>query len=86
MLVRMERRARLHLVPSLHAPTVSRGPEARDVGLLAFLLAVSLIPIGGVLAGGRWGDGSVGFATALALLCAREILHELQARRTTPRR
>ncbi len=82
----MEPRAHLHLVPSVRAPDAGRGSAAGDVGLVAFILAVSLIPIGGVLAGGRWGDGSVGFATALALLCARELLHELQVRRTNARR
>jgi hypothetical protein len=82
----MEQRARLHLVRNADLRTVSEGSGGSDVGLLVFVLAVNLIPIGATLAGGRWSDGSLGFATLVSILCVRELLHELRARRVPARR
>lgn len=76
----MEQRARLRLVPPVGPAPVAE-PEPGDLGLLAFLLAVNLIPIGGALAGGRWGEGSLGFATLMSVLCVRGLALELRARR-----
>lgn len=62
-------------------PARARTPP--DAGTLLLLLAVSLVPIVGELArAGRWDAGSVGVATAVAILSGRELWHEvLDARR-----
>lgn len=70
-------RSHLHLVPSA-LPVRTDGP-AGDLGLLAFLLAVGLVPVVGSLAGGRWGEGTVGVGTVASILCLREILGEVRA-------
>ncbi len=55
-------------------------PARGDVALLASLLAVNLVPIVGEVARiGSWGPGTVGLATAGALLAGRELGSELRA-------
>lgn len=78
----MEPRAHLHLVPPIETPAAGNGG---DVGLLLFLLAVNLVPIVGALAGGRWGDGTLGFTTVASIWCLRELARELAARRAGAR-
>jgi hypothetical protein len=66
--------------PSDAGAADARAP-ASDLGgllVLAMLLAVSLVPIAGLLAGGRWGDRMVGVATAMVLLAGRELARELR--------
>lgn len=68
----------LRLVPDAGAPPV--GSDRADVSLLGAILLVFLVPIAGQLAGGHWGQGTLGLAAAGALLSAREIAHELGSR------
>ena len=55
-------------------------PATGDVALIAVLFGVSLVPIVGELAHeGGFGQGTVGFATAFALLTGRELWREVRA-------
>ncbi|WP_242345193.1 hypothetical protein [Anaeromyxobacter terrae] len=54
-------------------------PERGDLALMAMLLAVNLIPVIGELARlGRFGAGTVGFATACVLVTGRELWLEVR--------
>ena len=76
----------LHLVrePECSAPqpdpraagTASNG----DLLLVGAVLALSLVPLVGLLAGGHWGQGTAGIATAGALLAGRELARGLRER------
>ncbi len=56
-----------------------------DLGLLAFILAVSLVPIVGLAAGGpSWGHGAAGLGTAAALLAGRALARGLGERSRPP--
>ncbi len=70
----------LRPVPDAGAPPAGRGSDRADVSLLGAILLVFLVPIAGQLAGGHWGQGTLGLAAAGALLSAREIAHELGSR------
>lgn len=69
---------RVVLVPAEHALR-DAGPAGADLGLLAFVFALHAVPVVAFAAGGAWGVGIVGYATAVVLLTARELLHELGA-------
>lgn len=56
-------------------------PAGGDLVLLAFVLAVCLVPIVGLLAGGAWGQGTAGLATAVGLLSGRALVRGLRERR-----
>jgi hypothetical protein len=65
-------------------------PERGDLALMVMLLAVNLVPVIGEAARlGRWGAGTLGFATACALVTGRELWLEVReivrARRCTSR-
>jgi hypothetical protein len=81
----MPRRQPLALVPPAGLPARDTG-HAGDFGLLAFLLAVGLVPIAGVLSGGHFGEGTVGLATVVSILCVRGIVVELRVRAGMRRR
>ena len=74
--------------PPAGAAAGSRAPGG-DVGLVALLFGLAVVPIGGELAGiGRWSPRIVGFAAGAALLAGRELWAELRARsrgRAAPR-
>lgn len=54
-------------------------PETGDLILLASLFALNLVPVAGELIRvGRWSPGTVGFATAAALLTGRELWSQLR--------
>lgn len=55
-------------------------PAGADLGLLAFVLAVHVVPLAALAADRPWGAGTVGYATAVALVSGRELVHELAAR------
>ncbi|ABS27298.1 hypothetical protein [Anaeromyxobacter sp. Fw109-5] len=65
------------------APGETKGapaPAAGDVALVAALLGVNLVPIVGELAHEGWfGPGTVGLATAFALLTGRELCREVRS-------
>jgi hypothetical protein len=53
--------------------------DREGLAILAVLLGVNLIPVVGEVAGlGSWGFGTVGLATACALLAGRELWAELR--------
>jgi hypothetical protein len=55
-------------------------PASGDIALIAALLGVNLVPIVGELAHeGGFGPGTVGFATAFALLTGRELCREVRS-------
>lgn len=65
-------------------------PERGDLALMVMLLAVNLIPVIGEAARlGRWGAGTLGFATACVVVTSRELWLEVRevvrARRCTSR-
>ena len=71
----------LQLVDPLRrgVPSAS-APAAGDLALIAALLGVNLVPIVGELAhAGRFGPGTVGFATACALVAGRELWLEVRS-------
>jgi hypothetical protein len=76
-------RPAVHHLRLVHAPASAGGPAPPapgDVGLVVALLATNLVPIVGELAhAGRWGTGTVGLATAGALLAGRELAAQLRA-------
>ncbi|HSD21045.1 MAG TPA: hypothetical protein VLC54_13455 [Anaeromyxobacter sp.] len=54
-------------------------PERGDLALMVMLLAVNLVPVVGEVARlGRWGAGTLGFATACVLVTGRELWLELR--------
>jgi hypothetical protein len=54
-------------------------PERGELALMVMLLAVNLVPvIGEAVRGGRWGAGTLGFATACALVTGRELWLEVR--------
>jgi hypothetical protein len=54
-------------------------PERGDLALMVMLLAVNLIPVIGEAARiGRWGAGTLGFATACVLVTGRELWLEVR--------
>ena len=54
-------------------------PERGELAFIVMLLAVNLIPvIGEAVRGGRWGAGTLGFATACVLVTGRELLLEVR--------
>ncbi|HYS82240.1 MAG TPA: hypothetical protein VEM76_16145 [Anaeromyxobacteraceae bacterium] len=69
---------RVVLVPAEHALREG-GPAGADLGLLAFMFALHALPLVAFAAGGAWGAGIVGYATAVVLLTGRELVHELGA-------
>ncbi len=62
----------------LERPTPDRPPrrgDRGDLGVMAMLFGVNLVPLfGAALAHGRWGPGTVGLATAGALVTGRELV------------
>lgn len=54
-------------------------PERGDLALMVMLLAVNLVPLIGQAARiGRWGTGTLGFATVCVLLTGRELWLEVR--------
>ncbi|HEX9401347.1 MAG TPA: hypothetical protein VF912_14655 [Anaeromyxobacter sp.] len=51
-----------------------------DLVLVASVLALCLVPLVGLLAGGHWGQGTAGIAAAGALLSGRELARGLRER------
>ena len=52
-------------------------PDRGDLALLGMLFGVNLVPlVGEAVAHGRWGPGTLGLATAGALVTGRELLLE----------
>lgn len=50
-------------------------PDGGDLALLGMILAVNLVPlVGEAVARGRWGGGTLGLATAGALVSGRELV------------
>ncbi len=70
----------LRLVAESDPPRAERPTAGADLVLLASILLVALLPIAGQLARGGWGQGTVGFATVMALLSGRELYLELRRR------
>jgi hypothetical protein len=52
--------------------------ELGDLALLGVLVAVGFVPLAGELAGGTWGNATLGAATLLTLLSGREFLSQLR--------
>jgi len=77
----------LHLVrePESSAPEPESGAAGTasgdDLLLVASVLALCLVPLVGLLAGGHWGQGTAGIATAGALLAGRELARGLRERK-----
>lgn len=71
----------LRLVAARPEKIVEAPPQTwGDVALLGALLGVNLIPLVAFAAGqGRWSGGTLGFATACALVCGRELGAEVRA-------
>ncbi len=77
--------------PALHLRVVGEPPPAggparasarSEVGLVAFLFGVSVLPVAGELAHvGRWSPSIVGFAAGALVLSGRELWSQLRARR-----
>ena len=70
----------LHLVTSGPDPTrADRAPDRADRGdlaVMAMLFGVNLVPlVGAAVTRGHWGAGTVGLATAGALVTGRELVH-----------
>ncbi len=61
----------LHLLRPPAAP-VTPVPSAADLGLVAWLLLVALVPLVGLLLGAPFGSGEAGAGAAVALLAGRE--------------
>lgn len=73
---------RLRVVTPVPLPDHRTAPSSPgDVGLLCGVLAVALIPVGGVLAGAQFAPAEAGAGAAVALLAGRELLATLRARR-----
>jgi hypothetical protein len=54
-------------------------PDRGDLALMVMLLTVNLVPVIGEAAHlGRWGAGTLGFATACALVTGRELWLEVR--------
>ncbi len=70
------------LVAESEGRIAGRTAASTDLALLGFLFVLALVPIVGQLARGDWGQGIVGFATAIALLSGRELVLELRPRRS----
>ena len=76
----MLRPRHLRVVPS--DPAASKAspdaaPGRGDLALLGMLFGVNLVPlVGEAVAHGRWGPGTLGLATAGALVTGRELLLE----------
>lgn len=80
----MARPAQLRLLPTRVPPPPPAAapdpPTPGDLALVGGLFALNLIPIVAELAGtGRFGAGTVGFASAAALLTGRELWSQLRA-------
>ncbi|HEX9308010.1 MAG TPA: hypothetical protein VF894_11010 [Anaeromyxobacter sp.] len=77
----------LHVVREWESPAPERDRVAGgtasggDLVLVASVLALCLVPLVGLLAGGQWGEGTAGLAAAGALLAGRELAHGVLARR-----
>jgi hypothetical protein len=70
----MIRPHRIHLVPSGRETRAEPAPDRDDLALLGMLLGVNLVPlVGAAVAHGRWGAGTLGLATAGALVTGREL-------------
>ena len=85
----MLRPSHLHVVTPApdrpdQAPASSHG-DGGDVAMMAMLFGVNLVPlVGEAVAHGRWGAGTLGLATAGALVTGRELVlgaHSLLRRR-----
>ncbi len=74
----------LHVVGAGPLQRLRRPPRSAapgDLGLLAFIVAVCLVPIVGLASGGvGWGQGAAGLGTAGALLAARALVRGLARR------
>ncbi|HEX9049364.1 MAG TPA: hypothetical protein VF841_02415 [Anaeromyxobacter sp.] len=68
----------LHVVrPDRQGPTAPTpaGGDRGDLAVMAMLFGVNLVPlVGEVVARGRWGAGTLGLATAGALVTGRELV------------
>jgi hypothetical protein len=72
------------VAPSSEAEPASARPAAPaggDLWILALVLAVCLVPLVGLAAGGPWGAGTTGLATAGALLSSGALVHGWSQRR-----
>ena len=73
----MLRSSHLRVVPSGpdRKPSIDRAPDPGDLALLGMLFGVNLVPlVGAALTQARWGAGTLGLATAGALVTGRELL------------
>jgi len=73
------RPSHLHLVTTgpeqTGAGRAPRGGDRGDFGVMAMLLGVNLVPLfGAAFTHGRWGPGTLGLATAGALVTGRELV------------
>jgi hypothetical protein len=67
--------------PPPTSPPARRLPDRGDLGLIAGLFVLNLVPVAGELAGiGRWSPVVVGFAAGALLLSGRELWRQLRAR------
>lgn len=70
----------LHLVAPEPKADAQPAPGAGDLALLATLFLVNLVPVVGEVARpGTWGAGTVGLATACALVAGGELWLEVRA-------
>lgn len=86
----MARAHHLRVVPSVppsgpepgapRKPSTDPAPDRGDLGVLGMLFGVNLVPlVGAALTRGRWGPGTLGLATAGALVTGRELLAGMRA-------
>ncbi|HET8539646.1 MAG TPA: hypothetical protein VFL83_07220 [Anaeromyxobacter sp.] len=58
-----------------NGPPASTRGDRGDIALMAMLFGVNLVPlVGAAVSGGRWGQGTLGLATAGALVTGRELV------------
>lgn len=77
----MARHPHLQLVPPAaeDGPSEAAPPSGADLGLLALVFALHSAPLVALAAGHAWGLGTVGYATAVAIVSGGELLRELLA-------
>lgn len=61
-------------------PRASVAGAGRDLALVLFLFVLHLFPLVGALAGRPWGNGMLGYATAVVLVTGRALARELRPR------
>ncbi len=61
-------------------PSAAPGPDRGDLAVLGMLFGVNLVPlVGEAFTRARWGAGTLGLATAGALVTGRELLLEARS-------